>query len=147
LSYVQGPNAEDTACLCVLGTIPTQLPARFTAQRSKRTRGSRVQECPVLATGERPSLLETHFSSNVWFPFSFLFPECTAQGLRRGCEAQILPRGDIGKHGVTGKHKVQDPTSSECLWLGTTGPAHRRDPDWVQLCHVELTVRDRCCPS
>lgn len=53
-----------------------------------------------MATGERPSLLETHFFSNVWFPFtlfSFLFfPECTAQGLQKEYEARILPGGKQG---------------------------------------------------
>lgn len=78
---------------------PDPTPSKiYSPERQTRLAAPGVQECNVLATSERPGLLETHFFSNVWFPFtlfSFLFfPECTAQGLQKGYGAKILPQGE-----------------------------------------------------
>lgn len=99
----QGSKApKDTVHLCPRTRRESQPSACkiYSPERQSRPAAPGVQECNVLATGERPSLLETHFFSNVWFPFtlfSFLFfPECTAQGLQKEYGARLLPGGKQG---------------------------------------------------
>lgn len=86
----------------------------YSPERQTRPAAPGAQECNSLATGERPSLLETHFFSNVWFPFtlfSFLFfPECTTQALWKGHGAKnptlgVKPGGgvwDVNPWGAAG---------------------------------------------
>lgn len=99
----------------------------YSPERQTRLAAPGVQECNVLATSERPGLLETHFFSNVWFPFtlfSFLFfPECTAQGLQKGYGAKILPQGEGQR-----QSRTQIPLSGG---LGTTSMwAEPPDTGW-----------------
>lgn len=71
---VQGSKARRTLPVCVSRgrcESPSPMPSKiYSRERQTQPAAPGVQECNVLATGERPSLLETHFFSNVWFPFT-----------------------------------------------------------------------------